>query len=293
VRGVAAMPFVLIEGTFHVVGQSPDGDSVKFRPRDPDRWRRVPGRPVRANGAGQAQLRLEGIDALETHYQAGVLGTVRQPKALGDAARDELLRLVGVTDVELSADGRVITGAADGTPGFVVTRGTDPYGRPVSFAFAGTPPGGDHDDLFVDRAMVAGSVNRALLAAGLAYPTYYRTLFSDLREELSDAVAAARGAGLGLWPGDRTTLGCTVDRLEAITEEQPLLPKLFRRLVAFAAANGGDPDLSGFLAWLEAAGERVTVLGQGHETGFDDLVEVEGQTVRLREDPLRVIFDPA
>jgi endonuclease YncB( thermonuclease family) len=287
------VPFVLLEGTFHVIGQSPDGDSVKFRPRDPARWGRVPGRPVRANRSGQAQLRLEGIDALETHYQAGVLGTVRQPAALGDAARDELLRLLGITGVVLSADGRMITGASDGTEGFVLSRGTDTYGRPVSFAFAGATPGGDHDDLFVDAALVARSVNRALLAAGLAYPTYYRSLFSDLREELSGAVAQARGAGLGLWPADRTTLGCTVDSLATITDEQPLLPKLFRRLATYIAANGGDAGLDGFLPWLAAADERVSVLGQGHETGFDDLVEVAGQTVRLLEDPLRLIFDPA
>ena len=32
------MPFNLIKGTFHVVGYSPDGDSIRFRAEDLQNW---------------------------------------------------------------------------------------------------------------------------------------------------------------------------------------------------------------------------------------------------------------
>ncbi len=61
------MPLTLITGTYRVVGASPDGDSVRFYPHDPQAFRRA-GITVKANRAGGVQLRLDAIDALETHY---------------------------------------------------------------------------------------------------------------------------------------------------------------------------------------------------------------------------------
>ncbi|MDA0807917.1 MAG: hypothetical protein O2983_02225 [Planctomycetota bacterium] len=64
-------------------------------------------RPILISGDGptfgvdsklRAQLRLEAIDALETHYRAGGK-TWHQPKELANAATDRLLELVGIKNV--------------------------------------------------------------------------------------------------------------------------------------------------------------------------------------------------
>lgn len=90
------MPFLVITGTFHLVGRTPagnssgfapDGDSVQFRPADQsllDRLTRV-GRPYRLTSIGSTQLRFEGIDALELHFDGS-----HQPRPLADRAREFL-----------------------------------------------------------------------------------------------------------------------------------------------------------------------------------------------------------
>jgi hypothetical protein len=59
------MPLFSIAGTYRVIGASPDGDSVRFYPDDRTAFSRA-GLAVRLNAGGGAQLRLDGIDALET-----------------------------------------------------------------------------------------------------------------------------------------------------------------------------------------------------------------------------------
>src|SRR5688572_8021411 len=68
------MNYTLIKGSFHVVGQSPDGDSLKFRATNSMLWDSIPteNREIFLRNfkeqSGVVNLRLEGIDALETHY---------------------------------------------------------------------------------------------------------------------------------------------------------------------------------------------------------------------------------
>lgn len=287
------MPFVLIRGTYHVKGFQPDGDSLRFLPDDLADWDLLPGRPPRLNARGMAQLRLEGIDALETHFAAGgPLGTVHQPRALADAARDRLLGLLGIDGVVLAANGLTVAEANDAKPGWILTREVEMNGRPVAFAFPGAPPAGlDGDEAFLDPDLLRAGVNHRLLAEGLAYPIYYTTLFHDLREAMTLAVAEARAAGRGVWADD-ATMGVELASLATITDERPILPKLFRRLASYIAQNGGEIDLTGFRAWLAADRERVIVLGTGQTTGFDDVVAAEGRTVGLLHDPARLVFVP-
>ena len=75
------MPFHLIKGTFHVVGYSPDGDSIRFKADDRTNWNMLSGPPVELNARDHAQLRIEAIDTLETHYQGH-----RQPLKLAKKA---------------------------------------------------------------------------------------------------------------------------------------------------------------------------------------------------------------
>lgn len=88
------VPLTLIRGQYQVIGAAPDGDSVRFTPTDPRAWARA-GVAARVNATGGAQLRLDGIDAHETHHTPRGGTRRRQPAALGGASADRLLELHG------------------------------------------------------------------------------------------------------------------------------------------------------------------------------------------------------
>jgi hypothetical protein len=69
-----------------------------------------------------------------------------------------------------------------------------------------------------------------------------------------------------------------------------ILPKLFRRLVDYFALNDDDPSLAGFPDYLAQRNDRVFILTTGHYTGFDYVVEVEKQVVRLTTAPENLVF---
>jgi endonuclease YncB( thermonuclease family) len=285
------MPMTLIKGEYRVVGAAPDGDSIRFYPDAADAWERA-GLNVRPNAAGGAQLRLEGIDALETHYTPAVgdLRNLHQPHDLGRAAAAELLRLLGFEEV-VRRDDEVATSATPATrPGHIYTRFADKYGRAVAFAYAGTTDQPDLAAVFLDAAALAGSVNQQLLASGLEYPTYYSKLFVDLRAALNGAVEEARTAGRGVWPDDVTMKGVTVDSLATLTDVAVVLPKLFRRLVDYLSINNGDVSLAGLPAYLASRDDRLVVVSTGQITGFDNVLVVDGQTVRMTRPPEDLVF---
>jgi endonuclease YncB( thermonuclease family) len=285
------MPMTLIKGEYRVVGAAPDGDSIRFYPDAADAWERA-GLNVRPNAAGGAQLRLEGIDALETHYTPAVgdLRNLHQPHDPGRAAAAELLRLLGFEEV-VRRDDEVVTSATPATrPGHIYTRFADKYGRAVAFAYAGTTDQPDLAAVFLDAAALAGSVNQQLLASGLEYPTYYSKLFVDLRAALNGAVEEARAAGRGVWPDDVTMKGVTVDSLATLTDVAVVLPKLFRRLVDYLSINNGDVSLAGLPAYLASRDDRLVVVSTGQITGFDNVLVVDGQTVRMTRPPEDLVF---
>src|SRR5881227_772624 len=107
------MPMLCLAGTYRIAGTQPDGDSIRFFPDDPALWARVPGpTAVRINAGGGAQLRLDAIDALETHYSpTGGGGPLHQPLEFAHAARDELVRWLGFREVK--REGETVIGVAD------------------------------------------------------------------------------------------------------------------------------------------------------------------------------------
>jgi hypothetical protein len=276
------MPFVLIKGTFHVEGYSPDGDSVRFRGDNKEHWAKLSGRPAVLNAKDHAQLRLEAIDTLETHY----LNT-HQPLELATGALERLLEGLNITDVEWNETRTMVTAANDGTEGYILSREVEKYGRPVAFVYAGTPPEEDGSEIFLDADRMRQSMNHRALEEGDAYPTYYKGLFHDLREALTETVGRAREAQLGVGAEDRTNAGFEVEGLDSITEEHVVMPKLFRRLVEYLEAGG---SVAGFKEFLEARDEEVIVISTVHPTHFDT-VEVEGKTVRLTEPPENLMFE--
>src|SRR5690242_10941014 len=179
------MPLNVIMGRYRILHSQPDGDSVHFYPDDLEAFTKL-GLKTLLSRTGGAQLRLDAIDALETHYTPRAHGafTQHQPQALAHAAADRLVGILGFTDVK--RDRETITSATpDETPGYILTGFADKYGRPVSLAFAGAASGPDLGRVEVTTDLLHESANHRLLAEGLAYPTFYSKLDPDLRADLT------------------------------------------------------------------------------------------------------------
>jgi hypothetical protein len=283
------MPMLCLGGTYRIVDSEPDGDSIRFYPDDPALWERVPGvHKVRTNATGGAQLRLDAIDALETHYSPPGTGPLHQPLDLAHQARDELVRWLGFRDVQ--RDGEKVTAATpDALAGYVLTQGADVYGRCVALAGRGDPPAVSGTTIRVTVTMLRRTANHRLIATGLAYPTFYLLLYPDLRAELAKQARNARPS-TGVWGQDRTQKGVKVASLATLTDEAVILPKLFRRLADYLELNAGDPSLAGFPAYLAQRGDPLIILSTGRYTGFDFVVRVDGQTVKMTTEPEDIVF---
>lgn len=283
------MPFTLIQGRFHALNYSPDGDTIRFEPDDEDHLALLGGPvPAELNRRGHASLRLEGIDALETHHEGR-----HQPLDLAQGARERLLDLVGIAGVRWDRGERNVVAAEDATPGYVLSRSTDKFGRVVAFLYAGEPDlaaGEDGGDaVFLDPPWLAQSVNARLLAEGLAYPTYYWSLFSDLRDALTEVVEGARAAAAGVWGVDRTNAPFAVPHMGALTDELVILPKLFRRASVYLAGAG---TIEGFKEAMEDSAEPVFDLRTRNFTHFDTFIEEDGERIHLLRRPEELVFDP-
>lgn len=287
------MPMLLLKGVYKIRGASPDGDSVRFYPDNPDEWDLLRGRRVHRNQGGGAQLRLDGIDALETHYRPPHGPELHQPPRFAEAAAEELLKWLGFKDVQRNDQGIVTSCTPEARPGYILTRNADAYGRCVALAGRGDQaPGNSGTFVNVDTAALQKTGNYHQLTAGLAYPTFYRNLFVDLRKKMTDAVTQARTAGKGLWPDDETQSGAKVDDLASLTDSSVLMPKLFRRLADYLVLNDGNPSLAGFPAYLEQRNDRLFIISSGQSTGFGTVVDVtNGNTVKLTHDPEDLVFD--
>jgi len=283
------MPFTLIKGTFHVRNYSPDGDSIRFMPNNPMLIRELGGFKAKINAQGHVQLRIEAIDALETHYAPGSgAGILHQPLELAHAAQELLLDYVGITNVVWDKARNTVLSADDGKPGYIVARSVEKNGRPVAFVFTGEAEETDGQAIFLDEERLLKSYNYLALVKGLAYPTYYTGLFSDLRIVLSDAVREARQHQIGIYQLDVTTAGFVVDSLAVLTNDHPILPKLFRRITEYYVSTG---TIVGFKEKLAEAKEPVLDLRNCNYTHFDTFVEQDGETIKLTRNPEELVFD--
>jgi endonuclease YncB( thermonuclease family) len=291
-QGEIVMPMLTIEGTYRVIGAAPDGDSVRFTPNDPAQWDLVGGpHTVRRNASGGAQLRLDGIDALETHYPTSG-GIVHQPLEFGHQAATGLLDWLGFSGVTRDEAEKVTAATPDQVPGYILTRTADIYGRCVALAGRGAAPAASGGNVHVSPELVAETINYQQLVSGVAYPTFYRKLYPDLRAAMTEAAAAARAAGTGLWSQDVTNSGADLtEGVAALADKAVVLPKLFRRLTDYYGLNHGDPSLAGFAAYLAQRNDRVLILPAGHWTSLDTAIDVAGQTIRLTTAPENLVFD--
>jgi len=296
------MPFITIKGTFRLVnrtkrgnptGFEPDGDSMQFRPDRPkllDRLQRLLS-PYRLTAIGSTQLRFEGIDALELHFTAGRGGITHQPRPLADQARDHLVTKAHLDPVSYKPPENIRVqppAPHDGARGYILSRSLEVHGRPVSFVFAGDPPGQDGAQRYLDADLLRRSLNHEMLVAGQAYPLFYDTLFADLRAELAAAAQQAKLAGRGIWVADRTLAGVHAGSIAELESSGVIFPKLFRRLSEFF--GGGGKPLGKFRAWVAAKEERVFDLDTTNNTHFDTYIDVTDGVVKLTKSPDRLVF---
>lgn len=270
-------PLHLSRGTLHIAPYAPDGDSVRFAPRDPASLQSVDGaRRLRFSHDGTVQLRLQGIDVPELHY-----GGHAQP--LGMRSRDALLAWARATE----HDTRAIHGA-------ILCARTDVHGRPIAYLVH--PDDAPH---LVDGAVVTPTdrllrttANAHMLATGAAYLLAYATLGAREQALFTTLAHDARRHRRGVWAHDATRTGVSVQDFAAL--EPPsgalLFPKLFRRLVDWLKRRAAGQDV-GFREWMREADENdLVVVREGASVPFDTIVHEQNGRVWLGEDPLELTF---
>jgi endonuclease YncB( thermonuclease family) len=261
------MPFILIKGEFVPEAGRPDGDSMRFRPEDPTPLFMLKrrGSPPKINQKnGTIQLRFEGIDTMES----------KAVKPFSSDATKSNLELCGVPDG---------TGTAKG---YILTNQIGPNGRPIAFVYAGTTNEQDGASIFLDANKLKESVNYKQLERGHAYPLFYDTLFFTLRKELFNAVKAARNNdNLNVWSKDVTNSGALYSGPESILSMPPIFPKLWRRLDKYSRDNDtmNPNSLDEFEEYMKSIREeRIFIISESRSTGFDDIIEVSGNTIKLQ-----------
>src|SRR5262249_23623524 len=189
--------------------------------------KRFSGRPPDISN-GHINVRYEGIDALETHFQ----GT-HQDLHFANAARERNLALLGFTNVRFFADLPNVIQSVDRNPlpGYVIANGIESNGRLLGLVYGGTTQRRDGERVFVDNALLDESVNASLVDSGLAFVEPYDTMPVSLVHHLRAKIAAARSAGKGLFPSESPSTA-NAARIANLADAQALdmWPKLFRRL---------------------------------------------------------------
>ena len=269
------MDYYIIQGHFHVVGYSPDGDSLMFEASRPSDWSQLQSHHKElfeeklVKGKGSVQLRLQGIDALETHYSPTPLppprglrgkkfaqahkpkpGKYQQPYHYGEKATHKLLSYLGVTDVTWgsrfgfkyirSVEVQNSHGThtfkqkgKDALEGFIVVNDIDRKGRPIVWVFGGKGPArsGSKVESSTLVELIKESVNYRLVANGLVYPYFFMTLEAKLRQPLIHGVKNAQRQHMNLWSEDQTEDGISLKGLTQLTEQTLIFPYIFRRMI--------------------------------------------------------------
>ncbi|MGV2826812.1 hypothetical protein [Myxosarcina sp. GI1(2024)] len=268
------MPFILTAGEFVPDAGRPDGDSIRFRPDNPTPLFLLPrrGRPPRVNSQnGTIQLRYEGIDTMESRAAA----------PFSSNATSSNLELCGVPSG---------TGTARG---HILSTQIGPNGRPICFVYAGNATEQDGASIFLDVDRMKESVNFKQLSRGHAYPLFYDTLFFDLRRAMADEAVSARASGKNVWSEDATNTGATYSGRNSLETMPPIFPKLWRRLDTYSRdSDVANPEsLNEFIGYLNSLREeRVFIVSEGKSTGFDDLIEVNGDKIRMTTLPEDIII---
>lgn len=275
------MTFILIKGTYHVLGYSPDGDSVRFLADNPENWSKLGGITTVLNENNHAQIRLIGIDSLETHFLQ-----CQQNLKWALSAANFLLDCLEIDGVKWDLENNTILKGNDNIRGFILVKKTDQHGRPLAFVFKGDVDEKDGSEFFLPLDLFFKSVNYQSLVAGESYPTYYRGIAPTLRKKMTLAVVEARNSKRGLWEFDSTNQGFSPWDLFDETKTVIILPKLFRRLVSYLETSD---NLNNFKNSVVKS-EKVLVLPHKNKKSFRDLILQEDHLFRLSELPENLVY---
>jgi len=275
--------YKVVAGTFHVKGYKPDGDSIRFKARNPLHWDSFKWKDAKRKKSAHKQLRIEAIDALETHYEG-----YQQPRPFALAALESLLELLGITEVKYSLSVTQIVDAGDGTPGFIASAELDGNDRPISYVFPATASLTDGAMLPPDQLPIDDSINFILARMGLVYPTFYTTTDRAIAEKLRTVVGRARATKRGIWAIDRTN-DFTIWDTRTIQEDIVIMPKMFRRLVSFFEGHG---DFDGLEKYMRAQRDNLKMWDGTKHRSLADLMTFEGRRLKLNARIEDILFNP-
>ena len=213
-------------------------------------------------------MRLQGIDALETHYSPTPIPTpkefkgktyskatkpkpnnVKQPAEYGEASTAQMLEYLGVESIKWGSafgkhyikEAKVKRGKKTSTykkkgkdkiEGYIVVNDMDRKGRPIAWVFPGKTRTRNGSRLTTSKlaGMLKKSCNYRLVATGLVYPYFFMTLSATLRDILISAVKNAQRQKMNIWSQDQSQKGITLRKFSQITDKKLIFPYLFRRL---------------------------------------------------------------
>jgi len=273
----------VIAGTFHIKGFQPDGDSIRFQATNPSNWDFFKWATAADKAAKKKQLRVEAIDALETHYEG-----YYQPRAFALAALESLLDLLQIHTVTYSLSMTKVVDASDGKAGFIASATVDPFGRPVSYVFPKDANLTDGAVMDSSELPVENSINFQLAREGLVYPTFYTTTDRVFAEKIRAVVARARATKRGIWSIDRTA-DFTLWDIRTLQEDNLIMPKLFRRLVFFFANYS---DFGKLAEYMKKQRDNLTLWDGTKKKSLADLMTIEGRRLRMKTPVEDILFSP-
>src|SRR5512147_194552 len=233
--------YKVIAGTFHVKTYEPDGDSIRFQATNQANWDFFAWPTDLIKLSKRKQLRVEAIDAMETHYEG-----YHQPRPFALAALESLLEFLDIKSVVYSIGFTKIVDVEDGKAGFIASGGTDRFGRLVSYLFPKKAPLTDGAVMDSSKLPVEESINFQLAREGLVYPTFYTTTDRVFAEKIRAVISRARKTKRGIWSIDRTADFSLWD-VRTLQEDILILPKLFRRLIGFIDSYADYSQLEGYM----------------------------------------------
>ena len=275
--------YKVIAGTFHVKGFQPDGDSIRFQANKPEHWDSFKWENAGEKTKPKKQLRVEAIDALETHYEG-----YHQPRPFALAALESLLELLNIKSVIYSLSVTQIVDADDGKAGFIASASIDPFNRPVSYVFPKSAKLVDGAVMDSTTLPVEKSVNFQLAREGLVYPTFYKTTDRIFAEKIRAVVARARSTRRGIWSIDKTS-DFTIWDARTIQEDIILMPKLFRRLVKFFIGNS---DFGMLQEYMTKQRDNLELWDGTKKKSLADLMAFNGRRIQMKTPIEDILFNP-
>jgi endonuclease YncB( thermonuclease family) len=283
--------FDLVYKSTRRVGSRPDGDSMWFKPLDEIHLTKLGDRKVEYNKGGFVQLRFEGIDALELHFNGS-----HQNISLAIDARDFLLQKVGFTEVEYagSLDPKLTVKSSipDTISGYILTKDVDPYGRPISFVFVGSAEYPNGEEVWLTPIELLKSLNAQLMEQGVVYPAYYSGLPSDLRDKLTLLFQKAKNSDLNIWNSDTSLDGFNAVSRKDL-ESMTIWPKFYRRLAKFFGKQ--NKSLGGFDSWLRSdkkRDDRVFIFPICHLGNLHDIFKLSNNKISMTYLPHQFMIVP-